>query len=241
MSALRVWLARFGAYCRATTKRVRRWMFGTVLGAIVLGVLIAKLSGLDPGQLIGSNSEPPTLSAQRRSIIFTAADTGLGLVQERDLKLKPGGGNSWFVQFSSPSNRSDEIRIYDYVDDELVLRYRLVPRIVLRPEGPEYPVSIRLEPIEDYDRDGRPDLVGGFGGPRNGRNFPVRPFVVRYIADQHHYDTFPLRGGHTGAGSEEDLQTSEWAACTGGWLHFEFRLRATCVHTGRPWQARPFL
>lgn len=197
MNVLRAQLARLRAGYRATTKWVRRWMLGTVLGAIVLGVLVAKLSGLDPGQMIGSNSEPPALAVQRRSVIFTAADNGLDLVQERDVKLKPGGGNSWFVQFSSPPNRSDEMRIYDYVHGELVLRYRFVPRIVLRPESPGHPVSIRLEPIEDYDRDGRPDLVGSFGGPRNGSNFPARPFVVRYVADQNAYDTFPLRGAHT--------------------------------------------
>lgn len=197
MNVSRAWLTRLRACYQAATAKVRLWMSGTVLGAIVLGVIVAKLSGLDPGQLIGWNSDSPALAAQRRSVISTAAVNGLDLVQERDVKLKPGGGSSWFVQLSSPPNRSDEMRIYDYVDGELVLRHRFIPRIVLRPEGRGYPVAIRLEPIEDYDRDGRPDLVGSFGGPRNGSNFPVRPFVVRYVAAENDYDTYPLRGAHT--------------------------------------------
>lgn len=195
MNRLKLRLAHLRASYKATTKRARKWAFGSVLGVVAVGFASAKLSDIDLGRLFGPDPPPP-LAAQRRSVVFTAAEDRLDLVQERNLKLKPGGGRSWFVQFSGPRNRSDEMRIYDYVGSELVLRYRFVPRIVLRPEGPGYPVSIRLEPIKDYDRDGRPDLVGGFGGPRNGGNFPVRPFVVRYVANQQEYDTFPLRGAH---------------------------------------------
>lgn len=189
-------LARLRTSWRAARRRAGKWLLGA-LGAVVVAVLATEISGvIDLQEMLKSEDERPSLVAQRREVVLDAAKDGLDLVQERDLWLKPGGGKSWLVQFSSPPFRSDELRIYDYVAGELVLDYRFAPLITLRPDGPEYPVSIRMETIKDYNHDDRPDLVGGLGGPRNANDFPIRPFLLHYNPRRRTFDAFPMRGDH---------------------------------------------
>lgn len=65
------------------------------------------------------------------------------------------------------SRRSDEVRIYDEIDGSLELAFRFRPELATPDTswvvGEPIPYAFVLRSLQDLDRDGRDELVGGYG------------------------------------------------------------------------------
>jgi hypothetical protein len=183
---------------RRHAAQVGRWGLKEVVGALIALGVLAALAWLgvrigdsrDPPTASGNVTEPaPSLDTQIDAIRAEMARGGRRTLATRTADLHGSGGASYlFVfrharldshDFADP--QSDELRIYDVVNDALTLRFSFQPRPLTFPDdeiGGGVPYLFRIEEIRDYDGDGTPEILGDFRQLAMTGVFPRPVFVV---------------------------------------------------------------
>ena len=112
---------------------------------------------------------PPSVQEELAKLRSSEEQSGHDVTVSEPLELHDSASRSYFVQVRQANQRdvpedrleSDEVRVYDVIDDRLTLAFEFQPQF----EGPvpiEFPASFRYEGDMDIDGDGEHELVGSF-------------------------------------------------------------------------------
>jgi hypothetical protein len=152
-----------------------------LIGAIaVLAGLIVSIS-----LIVGAISKPPPLDEQLDKRRHELAIQSYHAIAEKRVDLHGSGKASYFFVFrsnrrfpgTSISKVADRWVIYDNEDGRLHERMAFQPRA--RPDLIGPPV-LRIDGIQDFDRDGRSEIIGGFASRYVDALGPEVPFLVAW-------------------------------------------------------------
>jgi hypothetical protein len=168
-------------------------------------------------------SVPIQLDAIRRQVALQ----GYGLVASKRADLHGTGRTSFILVFRSLRvlsqrfvSQPDEIRIYD-VDNSgtLKLKFRFRPRM----GGKDPPWIFRLDAVQDFDENGRPEIVGAWEQLFMSPTWP-RPVVIGWNDAHSRYEIDPILDASSRGAFQSNRPILRPARPRGGFASFARRV-----------------